>query len=161
MVGRPGVEGVAPVVDAGRFRQVLDGLRRADDGGAGSVHPGVAVGVVPVVVGVDQVFQRRRADLVQGGGQLVFRHGDAGVDDEFTLRAVVHDDVAAGAVQHADIAAQRLDGDVGLGGGFVDLDHRAVRIDGRMGRRQTGGKRQRDSGGQDSGTESGSDVFHF
>ncbi len=152
-------EGVIPVVDAGRLRQVGGGHRRADDGGAGGVHPGVAVRVVPVVVGVDQVFEGGRADVVQGGGQLVFRDGDAGVDDEFALRAVVHDDVAARAGQHADIAAQGFYVDVGLGGGFIDLEHRAAGIGG-AGRAQPRCACQYNGSGQDQGTGQGGSGFH-
>src|SRR6185295_7116230 len=48
--------------------------------GASGTHPFVSVSMVPMPMGVHDVFQRRRADLAKSPLQLILRGLDAGIE---------------------------------------------------------------------------------
>ena len=89
-----------------------------NDGGAGSVNPLVAVGVVEVPVGVDEVGDRIRADCVERFGQVRLGGGVAGVDEQLAVFSGKDRDVAADSHELAHIAAEvlALDRSSGSGG---------------------------------------------
>lgn len=74
------IEGPVPGIDVRGFGQMLQGILVRDDGGAGVVHPRIAISVVPMPMRVDHVFQRRRADVVKRGLQFFLRLADASVN---------------------------------------------------------------------------------
>ncbi len=121
-VGREGWEGGIEEDDGLRSAKAEAGLLVGDDGGAGGVNPGIAVGVVVVPVGVDEALDGVGADGEEGLGDLRARGGDAGIDEDLALGAGEHGDVAAGAHEDADVAAKLLGGDLGGGGAFAGLD---------------------------------------
>ena len=88
------------------------------DGGAGRVHPLVAVGVVEVPVGVDEDLDGLGVDGGEGFGELGLAGGVAGVDDELAFFGGEDGDVAAGAEERGDVAAEGSGCDlvVGVGG---------------------------------------------
>ncbi len=105
-----------------RGRHAVAGAFVGADGGADGVYPLVAVGVVPVPVGVDEDADGVGVDGGEGFGDLRAGGRDAGVDEELAFLGGEDGDVASGADEDADVAAELLGGDLGLGGGFAALD---------------------------------------
>jgi hypothetical protein len=79
------------------------------DGGALLVQPLVAVRVVEVPVGVDQVLDRIAAEVVDGFEDAGARRGDAGIDKQFAVGACRDGDVATRALDVRDIPAQLVE----------------------------------------------------
>ncbi len=75
--------------------EAFAGFLVSNDGGAGFVEFEIAVGVVEVKVGIDQIFERQRIDIGEG-----FEYCGGGIDD-----AAVDDNFALGAGEDADVAA--------------------------------------------------------
>lgn len=92
-----------------------------DDRRAGSVQPGVAVGVVEVPMGVDQVPDRVGAERREGRGDLALRDADSSVDEELAVRAGQDGHVPARAGEDADVSAERLHVDRPRGRGVLDV----------------------------------------
>jgi hypothetical protein len=67
------------------------------------------VRVVEVPVGVDQVFDRITAEVVDGFEDAGARRGDAGIDKQFAVGACQDGDVATRALDDRDIAAQLVE----------------------------------------------------
>ena len=109
--GEVGVEGGDLLGGA----EALAGVFVGDDGGAGGVEPLVAVGVVEVPVGVDEVLDGVVGDGGEGLGDLGAGGGEAGVYEELAVGAGEDEDVAAGAHEDADVSAELLGGDFGGG----------------------------------------------
>jgi hypothetical protein len=133
---RRGQEIIIPVLDALDFRQMSFRVLMGDDPGAGRVQPFVAVGVIEMPVGVDQVRDRLAAERLQRLGELRTRHTDAAVDQDLAVGARQHGDVAARSFEHADIVAQPVGHDRRRCGAVLDQAHEAARFGKRLSRRQ-------------------------
>ena len=83
-----------------RLGQTRPGVLVRDDAGALGPEVCVVVGVIEVPVCVDHRLDRRAVDRRQGGLQLRPRRLDEPVDDDRSVGAVEHQDVAAGAGEH-------------------------------------------------------------
>jgi len=105
-------EGSVEENDGLRVAEAEAGLLVGDNGGPDRVDPGVAVGMVIVPVGIDEMLDRIGADGGEGIGDLRARRRDAGVDEKLALWAGKHSDVATRADKHADIAAELLGRDL-------------------------------------------------
>jgi hypothetical protein len=114
------------------FGKVLERAFVRDDRGARLVHPFVAVGVIPMPMGIDEVLERGRTNTVKGGRKLWLRNRDTGIDHQLAFIAVQNGDVSAGAYQYTDVAAQWLDGDIRLSCLGVDLDDGTVDLGKRL-----------------------------
>ncbi|WP_430640250.1 hypothetical protein [Bradyrhizobium diazoefficiens] len=70
------------------------------------MQPLIAVGMVEMPVGVDEMGDGIGAETGQRIGELGARHADAGIDQELAVGPGQDGDVAAGAFEHADIVAK-------------------------------------------------------
>ncbi len=107
-----------------------------EDRGSGGLHPAVSVGVVPVPVGIDDVFDRASAEALQGRFDLRLGDGDAGVDHEDAVGTGQHGDVAAGPFKYAHVPPHAMDRDLRRGRRGVDLRVGARALSGRPGCRE-------------------------
>src|ERR1700754_4052390 len=119
---RQRLEGVIPVVHARGFRYALLRTGACRYFRAGCSQPRITVGMVPVVVRVDDIAQRQFVDGFKGGVETRFRHGDARVDHELAVRAADHADVATGTGKHGDAIAHLRALDLRGRRRFIDLD---------------------------------------
>jgi hypothetical protein len=105
-----------------------------NDFSAERMQPVIAVGVIEVPVRVDEVRDRFGAEIGECLGELGTRHADAGIDQYFAVRSGEDGDVAAGALQHADVVSQPV-GDNGRHRGTVlDQADEAARLGERLAR---------------------------
>src|ERR1700730_19240722 len=79
-----------------------------DDFRAGRMQPIVAVAWIEVPVRVDEVRDRIGAESGERLGELGTRYADAGIDEDLAIHSRQHGDVAAGALEHADIVSQLI-----------------------------------------------------
>ena len=107
-------EAVFPVLDPHGRLEMLVRVFMRNDGGALRIQPLVAVGVIEVPVGVDQVGDWIAAEAVDRFEDAAARCGDAGIDKHLAVGARQDGDVAARALDDRDIAAQLME----LDGGF-------------------------------------------
>ena len=84
--------------------------------------------MVEVPVGVDEVRDRIGAEVCQCLRQLRARDADAGIDQHLAVGPGQHGDGAAGAFEHADIAAQLVRDDRRHGGAVLDQADDAARL---------------------------------
>jgi hypothetical protein len=91
-----------------------------EDRGALVVQPFVAVGMIEVPMGIDQMFDRVGAEAVGSFQDARLRGGDAGIDKNLAVGARQHGDIATRAFEDADIAAQLVDLDLRLRGVVAD-----------------------------------------
>jgi hypothetical protein len=71
-------------------------------------------------MGVDQVADRIVAKAADGLQDPWTRRGDAGIYEYFAVRSREDGDIATGAFENTDIAAELVDGNRGLGGIVAD-----------------------------------------
>ena len=91
-----------------------------DNSGAFRIQPRIAVRMVEVPVGVDQVSDRIAAETI-GSLQYSWARGcDAGIDEHLAVATGQDGNVAAGALENADVAAQLVDFDWRLRGSVTD-----------------------------------------
>jgi hypothetical protein len=76
------------------------------------MQPFVAVSMIKVPVGVDQVLNRIGANTRQCFVNSKSRCGNACVDEKFAVAARQHGDISARALEHTDVTAQL---------GYIDL----------------------------------------
>jgi hypothetical protein len=124
-LGRNGRQGrggevEVPVLDPLSGHEVLVSVLVGNDCGAFRVQPIVAVRVVEVPVGIDQVCDRIAAELIGGLQYSSARGCYAGVDEHFAVAAGEDGNVAARAFEDADATAQLVDFDWCLRGGVAD-----------------------------------------
>src|SRR5689334_21273185 len=79
------------------------------DSSALLVKPLVAVCMIEMPVGVDQVFDRIAAEIVDRFENAGARPGDAGIDKKFAIGARQDSDVAPRTLDDRDIAAQLVE----------------------------------------------------
>src|SRR5262249_30873869 len=109
-----------PVIDSLGGQQMLVGVLMSHNGDALSIEPRIAVRMVEMPVGVDQISDRIAA---QTGGRLQYpraRGGDAGVDEHLAVATGPNRNVAARALEDAHVATQVVDLDGRLGGLVTD-----------------------------------------
>src|SRR5438445_2388319 len=70
------------------------------------MQPRVAVGMVEVPMGIDEVRDRVSTELRKSLGDLRARYADPGIDEHLAIRARQDGDVSAGALEDADIVSQ-------------------------------------------------------
>jgi hypothetical protein len=99
---------IVPVLHSLNYGQMLARVLLRDDLRTDRIQPFVAVGVIEMPVRVDQVRDRVAADIGQGLGDLRARYTNAGIDKNFTVGAGQHGNVAAGALEYADIISQLM-----------------------------------------------------
>ena len=76
------------------------------DGRSGRVRPGVAVRVIDVPMGIDELPDRVRTQAVEGRHYARFGDREPGVDKKLAILASEDGDISAGTFQNADIATQ-------------------------------------------------------
>ena len=87
------------------------------------VNPHIAIRVIPVIVGVDQVLEGRGSYARQRRFDLWLRHGDSGIAQQFPVWSVQHHNVAARTHNNAQVAAKLLNSDCWVGRLLVDLEN--------------------------------------
>src|SRR5215831_3706646 len=78
----------------------------SDDGRAGFVDPLVAVGMIEVPMGIDEVLDGIRAYVIECVADLLSRGCESRVDEELAIAAGKNCDVAACAEKSADISSK-------------------------------------------------------
>jgi hypothetical protein len=106
-----GEEVIVPVLDALNFGKIFSGVDVADDLGADRMQPFVAVGMVEVPMGVDQMGDGIGPEVGERLGDLRAGDADTAIDQHLAVRAGEHRDVTAGALEYADIVSQLVGDD--------------------------------------------------
>ena len=75
------------------------------------MQPFVAVGMIEMPVGVDQMRNGLGAEFCQRPGNLRPRHTDAGIDQHFAIAAVEDGNISPGALKYADVVPQPMGDD--------------------------------------------------
>jgi hypothetical protein len=88
--------------------EALSGFLMSDDGGPSSVYPRIAICVIEVPVGVDEVPERISAGPIQSLADLLLRGCVTRVDQDLSVRSREYDNVAASSHQHTHVTAERL-----------------------------------------------------
>jgi hypothetical protein len=97
-----------------------------NDGTLGA-QPLVAVGMIEVPMGIDQMSDRIGAEARQRRSDPRARNADPGIDQDPAVEPREHGDIPARALEHADIATQRMDIDRCRGGRGTDAVDDALR----------------------------------
>src|SRR3984893_6277080 len=100
------------------------------------MQPIVAVAWIEVPVRVDEVRDRIGAESGERLGELGTRYADAGIDEDLAIHSRQHGDVAAGALEHADIVSQLVSLDGRYRGAVLDQADEAARLGERLARRK-------------------------
>jgi len=74
---------------------MLGGVLMGDDDGSLGVQPCIAVGMVEVPVGVDQMPDRIAAKAIGRLEDSYARYGDPSIDEDLTVRPRQHGDISA------------------------------------------------------------------
>ena len=117
-----------PILDPLRREEVLAGVFMGEDGRTLRVQPLIAVGMIEVPMRVDQMLDRIGAEAVCGFENPRAGRGDPGVDEHLAVAAGQDGDVAARALENADIAAQLVDLDRRLRRVVADQLHEVARL---------------------------------
>ena len=121
------------------------GLLVGEDGRAFAMQPLIAVGMVEVPMGIDQVLDRVGAEACEGLRDARTRGRNAGIHQKLAVSTGEDSDIAAGAFEHTHVAAQPVDLDrrfgclgsnqvdehAGLGEGFARREPAAGSGEGR------------------------------
>ena len=94
-----------------------------DDLRACRMQPFIAVGVIEMPMGVDQVLDRIGAEFACGLQDPRTRRGDSSVDEHLAVGTGEDRDVAARALEDADVATKLMNLDGSLGRIFADQFH--------------------------------------
>lgn len=94
--------------------KVLKGVFVSGDLRPFRVQPLVAVGVVEMPVRVDQMLYRFRAEARQRLQDSIPRRRDSGVHEQFAIAPCEHGDIAAGALENADVPAKLRNRNLGV-----------------------------------------------
>jgi len=113
-------EVIIPIFDALNLRKMLACVRLRDDFRAGRMQPVVAAGVIEMPVRVDEMGDGIGAEVGEGLGDLRTRSRDTGIDEEFAIGARQDGNVAAGALENADIVSQLVGLDRRYRGAVLD-----------------------------------------
>ena len=93
-----------------------------------AADPGVAVGVIEMPVGIDEMGHGLWGEGGERLRHLGARHADACIDHDEAVLAAKYRDVAAGAFEDGDVIPQLVGGDLGLGGTVLDEAHQTARL---------------------------------
>src|SRR5216684_1072898 len=118
---RPGLKSVVPLLYSRSRGKALQCVFLGDDCSAKTVHPFIAVGMIPMPVGIDQILERGLTNAIERRLNPGPRHSDTSIDQQLPFRTCEHGDVPARTHQHADVAAQALNADLRVGSRFVNL----------------------------------------
>src|SRR5713101_2239390 len=99
------------------------GILMGQNGYPFRIQPLIAVRVIEMPVGVDQMSDRIAAEAVGDLEDSRAGCGDSGIDEHLAISAGQDSDIAARALENADVAAQHMDLDGRLGGVITDQIH--------------------------------------
>jgi hypothetical protein len=105
---RSGQEIIIPILDPLNPGEMLAGIVLGDDLGAGRMQPCVAIGMIEVPMGVDQVRDLLVSEPIERFGELRARYADAGIDHDLAILAGENGDIAAGSLEYADVVSQSV-----------------------------------------------------
>jgi len=87
-----------------------------ENAGAGRVEPGIAAGVVEMPMGINELADGLGTDTCQHLGNRGTRPRETGIDQQLSVPAGKHHDIAPGTHENADVTAQPLHRNLGRGG---------------------------------------------
>src|SRR5258708_39781450 len=99
---------------------MLTGVLMGQNGYAFRIQPLIAVRVIEMPVGVDQMSDRVAAAAARGLWDSRAGRGDSGIDEHLAIGTGKDSDIAARALEDADVTAQPMDLDGRLGGIIAD-----------------------------------------
>src|SRR5260370_34847669 len=102
---------------------MLASVLMGQNGHSFCIQPLIAVRVIEMPGGVDQMSDRSAAEAVGGVQDSRTGWGDSGIDERLAIGTGQDSDIAARALENADVAAQPVDLDGRLGGGATDQIH--------------------------------------
>src|ERR1700722_4740217 len=125
---RQGKEIVVPVLNALDFGQILARVLLSYNLCASGMQPFVAGGVIEVPMRIDQVRDGIGAEIRQSLSELRARRTYAAIDEHFAVRPGQNGDVAAGALEHADVVPQLVGCDRRYRGAILEQTDEASRL---------------------------------